>query len=101
MYIHSIAQEKPLCKGRSAGKTGKGEDRSMGYPAKVQLITRPSNLQWYVNFPNAVAQAIGLRKGETVEWEIESRSILVMVRTEATPARKLKKKGLASGRQRR
>jgi antitoxin component of MazEF toxin-antitoxin module len=63
----------------------------MGYPAKVQLISRPANQQWYVNFPNAVAQAIGLRKGETVEWEIESRGILVMVRKNAPPARKLKK----------
>ena len=62
----------------------------MGYPTKVQLISRPNNQQWYVNFPNAVAQALELRKGETVEWEIESRTVLVMVRKEAGPARKLK-----------
>lgn len=63
----------------------------MGYPAKVQLISRTGNQQWYVNFPNALAQALDLQKGETVEWEVESRQILVMVRKEAKPPRKLKK----------
>ena len=46
--------------------------------------------QWYVNFPNALAQALELRKGETVEWEVESRQILVMVRRDVPPGRKLK-----------
>ncbi|MBF0244820.1 MAG: hypothetical protein HQL31_06060 [Planctomycetes bacterium] len=64
----------------------------MGYPTKVQLISRANNQQWYVNFPNALAQSLGLQKGETVEWEVESRTILVMVRKEAAPARKLKRK---------
>ncbi len=62
----------------------------MGYPTKVQLISRKNNQQWYVNFPNAVAEALGLRKGEVVEWEIESRTVVIMVRKEATPARKRK-----------
>ncbi len=62
----------------------------MGYPSKVQLISRPNNQQWYVNLPNAVAQALGLRKGETVEWEVESRSILVLVRKDSGKPRKLK-----------
>jgi len=64
----------------------------MGYPTKVQLITRSNNQQWYVNFPNALAQSLGLQKGETVEWEVESRTLLVMVRKDAPPARKLKRK---------
>ena len=63
----------------------------MGYPAKVQLITRPNNQQWYVNFPNALAMSLGLQKGETVEWEVESRTIVVMIRKDAGPARKFKK----------
>ena len=63
----------------------------MGHPTKVQLISRPNNQQWYVTFPNALAQALALRKGETVEWEVESRQIVVMVRKEASPARKLRK----------
>ena len=46
----------------------------MGYKAKVQLISRQNNRwnQWYVNFPNALAQALKLKKGEVVEWELVS-----------------------------
>lgn len=46
----------------------------MGYSAKVQLISRKNNRwnQWYVNFPNALAQALNLKKGEIVEWELVS-----------------------------
>ncbi len=29
----------------------------MGYPTKVQLISREKGNQWYVNFPNALAEA--------------------------------------------
>ena len=29
----------------------------MGYPTKVQLISREKGQQWYVNFPNALAEA--------------------------------------------
>jgi len=63
----------------------------MGYPTKVQLISRARNQQWYVNFPNALAQALDLRKCEIVEWEVESREVLVMVRREAPKGRILKK----------
>ena len=57
----------------------------MGYPTKVQCITRPHNQQWYVTFPNVLAQALALRKGETVEWEVESRQLLVMRRRAVPP----------------
>ena len=30
----------------------------MGYPTKVQLISREKGKQWYVNFPNALAEAM-------------------------------------------
>jgi hypothetical protein len=88
MYLTSL-----LGKMQTAGKvsTPQQGDTSVGYPAKVQLIVRPHNQQWYVNFPNALAQALALRKGETVEWEIESREVVVMVRREASPARRLKR----------
>lgn len=52
----------------------------MGYPTKIQLISRKKGNQWYVNFPNALAEAMNFRKGETVEWEIESLLSLRMVR---------------------
>ena len=46
----------------------------MGYSTKVQLISRKDNRwnQWYINFPNALAQALNLKKGEIVEWELIS-----------------------------
>jgi len=52
----------------------------MGYPTKIQLIARKKGQQWYVNFPNALAQAMNFKKGETVEWEVESREVLKMLR---------------------
>jgi hypothetical protein len=45
----------------------------MGYPTKIQLIKKDSSEQWYINFPNAVAQAIEFEKGEAVEWGIENK----------------------------
>lgn len=63
----------------------------MGYPASVQLIERPRSRQWYVNFPNALALALDMQKGEKVEWEVESRSVMVMVRVQPTKGRKLRK----------
>jgi len=52
----------------------------MGYPTKVQLISRKKGKQWYVNFPNALAQAMDFVKGETVEWSILSTTCLQMKR---------------------
>jgi antitoxin component of MazEF toxin-antitoxin module len=62
----------------------------MGFPTKVQLIKRKSSEQWYVNFPSAVAQAMGFNKGEVVEWHVEDKETLALKRTEAA-ARVLKK----------
>lgn len=58
----------------------------MGYPTKIQLISRKKGNQWYVNFPNALAKAMNFEKGETVEWEVESLAVLKM-------SRRMKKKG--------
>jgi hypothetical protein len=63
----------------------------MGYPTKVQLIKRKESEQWYVNFPSAVAQAMELERGETVEWFIEGKGLLALKRQEV-PAPLLKKK---------
>jgi len=52
----------------------------MGYPTKIQLITREKGNQWYVNFPNALAEAMNFKKSEIIEWEVESLSVLRMVR---------------------
>jgi antitoxin component of MazEF toxin-antitoxin module len=58
----------------------------MGYPTKIQLIARKdkNSNQWYVNFPNAIAQAMDFEKGETVEWTIESLKTLRMTRKKLT-----------------
>lgn len=53
----------------------------MGYPTKVQLISRKKGNQWYVNFPNALAEAMQFVKGETVEWTILSTTCLQIQRT--------------------
>jgi len=52
----------------------------MGYPTKIQLIARKKGKQWYVNFPNALAEAMNFDKGETVEWEVETLEVLRMTR---------------------
>jgi hypothetical protein len=52
----------------------------MGYPTKIQLISREKGKQWYVNFPNALAEAMNFVKGETVEWEVKSLTTLTMNR---------------------
>ena len=57
----------------------------MGYPTKIQLISRQKGQQWYVNFPNALAEAMNFEKGETVEWTVLSATTLHMKRR-AQPA---------------
>jgi antitoxin component of MazEF toxin-antitoxin module len=52
----------------------------MGYPTKIQLISRNKGNQWYVNFPNVLAEAMNFQKGETVEWSVETIKFLRMVR---------------------
>lgn len=53
----------------------------MGYPTTIQLISRGSGNQWYVNFPNALAKAANFKKGEIVEWEIETKMRFGLIRT--------------------
>lgn len=59
----------------------------MGYPTKVQLISRKKTAdQYYINFPTAIAEAAGLSKGEVVHWEIHNRSTMVLSRPDAPPS---------------
>jgi antitoxin component of MazEF toxin-antitoxin module len=53
----------------------------MGYPTTIQLISRKSGNQWYVNFPNALAKAMNFKKHEVVEWEVETVDCMKMTRT--------------------
>jgi len=56
----------------------------MGYPTTIQLITRDKGNQWYVNFPNALAKAMGFKKGEIVEWEVQAKNRFTLTRTGKT-----------------
>jgi antitoxin component of MazEF toxin-antitoxin module len=52
----------------------------MGYPTKVQQISRKNSNQYYISFPQALAQAMGFKKGEVVEWEVKDKDSLVVKR---------------------
>jgi hypothetical protein len=59
----------------------------MGYPTKVQLINRKKTAnQYYINFPTAIAEAMGFSKGEIVYWEIHDRRTMVLERPDAPPS---------------
>ena len=62
----------------------------MCYPTKIQLISRQKGNQWYVNFPNALAEAMNFVKGETVEWTVISTTCLEMKRQRQVSIRKRK-----------
>jgi bifunctional DNA-binding transcriptional regulator/antitoxin component of YhaV-PrlF toxin-antitoxin module len=59
----------------------------MGYPVKIQKVERPTNRSYYVNFPVALAEAIGLEKGEDLEWLLEDKNTLVLQRIRPKPPR--------------
>lgn len=59
----------------------------MGYPTTIQLIARKKSEQWYVNFPAAIARGLDFKKGEIVEWKIETRRRLTLCRTKRTEKR--------------
>lgn len=54
----------------------------MGYKTRVQVIRRKTSRQWYVGFPSALAEALELQKGELIEWKIEDRGTILLVRDE-------------------
>ncbi len=51
----------------------------MGYPTKVQLISRKKTAdQYYINFPRAIAMAMNFSKSDPVEWEIADKDTLIL-----------------------
>jgi hypothetical protein len=59
----------------------------MGYPTKVQLISRKKTAdQYYINFPTAIAEAMDFSKGERVLWEIHDRRTMILQRPDAPPS---------------
>ncbi len=63
----------------------------MGYKTKIQKVERPTNQSYYANIPSALAQAMGIDKGEEFEWEIENKNLLLLKRSTVLPLKKLKK----------
>ncbi len=56
------------------------------YPVKVQASrSKGQQPRLYVSFPLALAAAIGLRGGETVQWELLDRGELHLLRPQAPP----------------
>jgi hypothetical protein len=56
------------------------------YPLKVQAMrSQGKQPRFYVSFPLALAAAIGLQGGETVQWELLDRGELHLLRPEAPP----------------
>ena len=62
----------------------------MGYKTKIQKVDRPTNRSFYVNMPTALADAIGLEKGEEMEWEIENKNLIILKRVIKKKMRKIK-----------
>lgn len=58
----------------------------MGYPAKIQQITRKDFNQYYINFPKAIAKAMNFSKGNPVEWEIADKDTLTLKRKKVDSA---------------
>ena len=53
----------------------------MNYPTKVQAIRRKKTAaQCYVNLPMPLAAAIDIEPGEIVEWKIDNRYKLWLIR---------------------
>ena len=51
------------------------------YPLKVQAMrSQGKQPRFYVSFPLALAAAIGLEAGETVQWELLDRGELHLIR---------------------
>ena len=64
----------------------------MGYTIRVQKVERPTNRSYYVNLPVVLAEAMQIKKGETMEWVIEDKNLLLLCRKPRNPSRKLRVK---------
>jgi bifunctional DNA-binding transcriptional regulator/antitoxin component of YhaV-PrlF toxin-antitoxin module len=64
----------------------------MGHVVKVQKVERPTNRSYYLNLPAVLADALGIEKGEELQWFIEDKNTLLLCRTKPKPTRPLKTK---------
>ena len=69
-----------------ASEINKKTSRNTTYPLKVQASrSQGQQPRLYVSFPLALAAAIGLEPGETVQWELLDRGELHLVRPTIPP----------------
>ena len=62
----------------------------MGYLIKLQKVERPTNRSYYVNLPVVLAEAMDLAKGEELEWLLEDKNTLLLVRKNKKTPRKFR-----------
>jgi hypothetical protein len=56
------------------------------YPIKIQAICSKGRAErFYAGIPQALAAAIGLQAGETVQWELLDRGELHLIRCQTPP----------------
>ena len=52
----------------------------MGYRVKIQKVDRPTNQSFYLSFPSALAQSLEIEKGESFEWVVENKNLVLLKR---------------------
>jgi len=62
----------------------------MGYLVKIQKVERPTNQSFYLSFPSALAQAMDIKKGESFEWIVETKNLILLKRIKISQPFKLK-----------
>lgn len=62
----------------------------MGYCVKIQKVERPTNQSFYLSFPSALAQALEIEKGETFEWIVENKNLILLKRIKEKSRKPLK-----------
>jgi hypothetical protein len=63
----------------------------MNCPTKIQTIRRKNAAsQCYVNLPLPLAATIGIEPGEIVEWKVDTRYNLWLIRQRSKPKKNLR-----------
>ena len=63
----------------------------MGYRVKLQKVERPTNQSFFLSFPSALAQAMGIEKGEEFEWFAETKNLFLLKRVKPQAIHKSEK----------
>lgn len=58
-----------------------------GYRVKLQRVEQPTNHSYHVTIPVVLVEAMGLQKGEALQWSVEDKNTLVLGRVTPIPFR--------------